>query len=97
MTVERRHIMISSVEPFDLKQIDSSIDSAIQSQVAAYTIDTFSEGTDEQLFDIIKVKKEAGVKYLLLDMRDNTGGYLETAVNMGKVLLPEGIITSLVN
>ena len=30
-------------------------------------------------------------------MRDNTGGYLETAVNMGKVLLPEGIITSLVN
>ncbi len=97
LTVERRHIMISSVEPLDLKQIDSSIDSAIQSQVAAYTIDTFSEGTDEQLFDIIKVKKEAGVKYLLLDMRDNTGGYLETAVNMGKVLLPEGIITSLVN
>ncbi len=95
LTIERRQIVIPSIEAIDLRAIDESIDEAFIQQVAGYRVDSFSEGTDEQLRQAILEKE--GLEYVILDMRDNTGGYLDTAVNIGKFLIPEGVITSLVS
>ena len=93
--IERRQVTIPSVETIDLSKIDSSFETKYNQKVAAFSIDSFSDGTDEQLRQILLNNK--GLEYMILDMRDNTGGYLETVVNMGKYLIPEGVITSLVN
>ena len=95
LTIERRQIVIPSIDAIDLRAIDESIDEAFIQQVAGYRVDSFSEGTDEQLRQAILEKE--GLEYVILDMRDNTGGYLDTAVNIGKFLIPEGVITSLVS
>ncbi len=95
LTIERRQIVIPSIEAIDLRAIDESIDEAFIQQVAGYRVDSFSEGTDEQLRQAILEKE--GLEYMILDMRDNTGGYLDTAVNIGKFLIPKGVITSLVS
>jgi carboxyl-terminal processing protease len=97
LTIERRQIMIPSIEAIDLRAMDESMDETFIQQVAGYRVDSFSEGTDEQLRQAILEKEEEGLEYVILDMRDNTGGYLDTAVNIGKFLIPEGVITSLVS
>ncbi len=97
VSIERRKMEKSSVERIDLARFNPMIDENFGNKVAAYSISTFAEATDEQIDKIIQEKQGEGVEYLLLDMRDNTGGYLETAINLGRSLIPEGDIITLVD
>lgn len=69
----------------------SSIDAAyMMSTDAGYIrISEFGANTDKDFVDCIKTLKSSGMKKLVLDLRDNGGGYLTAATGLANQLLPE--------
>jgi carboxyl-terminal processing protease len=69
----------------------SSIDAAYMMNADAgyIRISEFGANTDKDFVDCIKTLKSAGMKKLILDLRDNGGGYLTAATGLANQLLPE--------
>jgi carboxyl-terminal processing protease len=53
-------------------------------------ISTFSSEADEQLSKLLDTFKNQGMKSLVLDLRNNPGGYVDTASNILKNFLKQG-------
>ncbi len=77
-TLKIKHIYIPSVkrENFD--------------GVGYVRITTFSNTTYEQMKKAIDELEASGIKSLIIDVRDNGGGYLDTAVNIAEMFLEKG-------
>lgn len=50
----------------------------------------FSEGVDQELFDLIMKLRQAGMKKLIFDLRYNLGGEVETASSIASEFLKQG-------
>lgn len=50
----------------------------------------FASNTDEDLIQQMNELQEQGIKGLIIDLRDNPGGDLESAVNIAKYFVPQG-------
>lgn len=51
----------------------------------------FSEGVSKEIRnEVIRLKKECGMKKLILDLRDNGGGLLSEAVDIVSIFVPKG-------
>lgn len=97
VTIKRAVVKVPSVEAKDISELDKDVDKSIASQIGYINISSFS-GTADKEFDIALQKvEESGAEYLILDMRNNGGGYVSTAVNIAKKLVPEGEIVSFVD
>lgn len=55
-------------------------------------ITEFDDVTTDQFIDAMAVLRGSGMKGLIIDLRSNPGGNLETVVNISKQILPEGMI-----
>lgn len=53
-------------------------------------ITTFKSNTDDQFAEALDELSKAGVSGIVFDLRNNTGGYLETVANMLSLMLPMG-------
>lgn len=53
---------------------------------------TFSNEAEKTFAERLKQMKERGMKGLVVDLRDNSGGYLQVAENMAKHFLSEGTL-----
>lgn len=53
-------------------------------------LSTFSENADELFAERLKELKMKGMTALVVDLRDNGGGYLDSATNIGKHFIQEG-------
>ena len=71
--------------------IEKSVSYEIKNNVGYVTITTFKENTDEQFAEAIDALHTAGVAGVIFDLRNNTGGYLSTVVNMVSYILPTGL------
>lgn len=69
-TVQRATIDITTVE------------SEIKNNVAIITIKNFGEGTYQEFLNEVKTLKESNPKGYVIDLRNNPGGYLFSAVNI---------------
>jgi carboxyl-terminal processing protease len=56
------------------------------------SISLFTERTDKELETALKDLKTQGATHLILDLRNNSGGLLETAVDVASQFIPDGII-----
>ena len=54
-------------------------------------ITSFKSNTDEQFIKAVDDLLERGIKGLVIDVRNNLGGYVQTAVNMLSYILPSDI------
>lgn len=79
--VERRKVEFPTVS-FEMKDDD----------IAYIAIEEFDEVTTEQFADALATAKGSGMKGLVLDLRSNPGGNLDTVVNIARMMLPEGMI-----
>ncbi|MCA9353050.1 S41 family peptidase [Patescibacteria group bacterium] len=52
----------------------------------------FNESSDKEFEQALVAFKESGSKKLLLDLRNNPGGFLDSAINMASFFLPQGSI-----
>lgn len=81
MTVERRHIEVPTVEYEMLEQ-----------QIGYMAITAFEDVTDEQFLAAMDDLEAQGMKNLIIDLRDNTGGLVDVTCTILDRLLPEGLI-----
>lgn len=95
--LERRTITVPSVVEIDLTDDQFNLPVSLQSKVKAIGVTSFMSKTDEDFIEEVDQAIADGVEYLLVDLRDNRGGYLETATNMLERMVPAGNIVSLVN
>jgi len=79
--VTRAHITVSSVEG---KMLGSNL--------AYVQINTFGDTTAQELRDTLKGLMAQKPKGLILDLRNNGGGYLDTAIEVGSEFISKGPI-----
>ena len=77
VTIKRKRIYIESVT------------SKTYGDVGYIKLDTFSATTEEQVSNIIK-SFDKNIKSLVIDVRDNSGGYLSSAYETADLFIPRG-------
>lgn len=86
-----------AIDPVDITIIRAkvavpSVTLELRENIAHVTITQFDEGTDEELFDIIDEVNKSGAAGIVLDLRGNSGGLLDTVLHCASVFLKEGVI-----
>jgi|GEM_PF-29072 len=79
IAVTRDFILVKSVR-FEMKDGD----------VAYIRVNRFGEDTDDAFKGAVSEAKKANARAIVLDLRNNPGGFLETAVDMASLMLPPG-------
>jgi carboxyl-terminal processing protease len=79
--IVRAHIVVPSVES---KMLDNGI--------GYLQIYTFGDNTDKEVHDALEKLMKENPKGLIIDLRNNGGGYLDTAVNIASEFIPEGTV-----
>lgn len=87
-TLTREIIDIPTVES---KVLDENKD------IGYMRIRMFASSTDENVSQQLKELNEQGIKGLIIDLRDNPGGDLESAVNIAKQFVPKGPVVHTVD
>jgi carboxyl-terminal processing protease len=64
----------------------------MRGDIACIFLLSFTERTEEQLTTVIKQLKAANAKGIVLDLRDNPGGILDTVIRVASTFITEGII-----
>ena len=54
----------------------------IQDNIGFIRLERFSQNSDNEFADSLKVLKKKGAEHLIIDLRGNTGGYLRACVNI---------------
>lgn len=65
----------------------------LPSDIGYIEIISFSESTPTELAEVLKDYDEKGITNIILDLRGNPGGMLESVVNVSTQIVPEGVIT----
>jgi carboxyl-terminal processing protease len=68
---------------------DSTVICTLNGDVGEVVLSSFSEDSGKDFADALKRLKEAGATKLILDLRNNGGGYLSAAQAIASSLLPE--------
>lgn len=68
----------------------------LKGNIAYIKIVNFSSNTDKEIANILDKLDEEGVAKIILDLRDNPGGYFDSAINVASCFVPEGVIVSTV-
>ncbi len=76
--LERRQIEVPTVEY------------KMDGKIGYIAISAFDAPTDEQFIEAVKKLEEKGMEGLIIDLRNNGGGMLESVVNMLDYMLPKG-------
>ncbi|MCG3132964.1 MAG: hypothetical protein HMLKMBBP_00050 [Planctomycetes bacterium] len=79
LTLERRQI-----------KVDTCWSSTLPGGVGYLLVDNFAKNTAQEFRAALGAFEKAGAKALVIDLRANTGGYLNVAQAMGDMLLPRG-------
>ncbi|USB32571.1 S41 family peptidase [Paenibacillus sp. YPG26] len=70
-----------------------TVNAAISDSGIGYIqLTSFAENADEDFADALSNLKASGMKSLVLDLRDNGGGYIDTASNIAKHFIDKGIL-----
>src|SRR5208283_1065945 len=72
----------------NLKEWDFWVDPA--SKIAYIRISSFTETTTAEITRIVDALQKTGMKGLVVDLRNNPGGLLRSAVEVSSLFLPEG-------
>jgi carboxyl-terminal processing protease len=72
------------------KIVSPVIETSTKNGVFVITIYSFAENSPRLFQEAILKFKNSGNKYLVIDLRNNPGGYLDAAVSMTSWFLPEG-------
>lgn len=87
-------VTVKTVEIEDLAQL-LNIQSEKLNKYSGYVkISTIGEGTSKEFNTALNTLKKNNVKKLILDLRGNTGGYTDQAIEICKQIIPSGIIIS---
>lgn len=69
----------------------------LKSQIGYIIISNFAQNTAKEFSDVLADFDKAGVSKIILDLRDNPGGYLDSAIEIARMTVPEGVIVKRVD
>lgn len=81
-------------ENIDIPTVESSI---MEDGIGYLRLKVFASNSDLAVGQHLKKLSGAGVKALILDLRENPGGDLDAAVNIAEYFVPEGPVVYIVN
>lgn len=94
-TIKRNNINIKlKVRPI-IKQFEDVIYKNLENNVSYIKITSIDEGTYNKFKAILDSIENLETENLILDLRDNTGGYIDEAINIAKEIVPSGNIITL--
>jgi carboxyl-terminal processing protease len=73
-------------------QLESISWEMLPGEIAYVKLSTFADNTDEILADTLKEMGELGAQGMILDLRNNGGGFLSTTVNIASQFLTDGLV-----
>jgi carboxyl-terminal processing protease len=98
-TTVKLEVVRQSAAPFVLSIVRAQISVPAVSwamvpgtKVADIRIEEFSKGVTDDLKGALLAAKDAGATAVVLDLRDNPGGYVDEAIGVASVFLPSGIV-----
>lgn len=68
------------------------IDTKIEGDVFVISLHSFSESSTRLFKESFQEFKSSGLKKMIIDVRNNPGGYLDSAVDIGSYFVPQGKI-----
>ncbi|MCL2548670.1 MAG: S41 family peptidase [Symbiobacteriaceae bacterium] len=96
--VKLRILRPSEPEPFDVEIIRDLVETiSVQSrmlddEIGLMTINSFTNTTGSQFANELQKLLDAGMKGMVLDLRNNGGGTLDGLMDVANILVPEGIV-----
>ena len=75
-TLERRVVIVPSVA-----------DSVIDEKIGYILINSFTENTDEEVEKILKKYKDSSIDDVIVDLRYNGGGVMDSGINTAKLFM----------
>lgn len=64
----------------------------LKGNIGYVRIINFAEKTSTEFAEVLKKIENDGVTNVILDLRDNPGGYLTSAIEIAKMIIPEGVV-----
>ncbi|MCT4688666.1 S41 family peptidase [Vallitalea sp.] len=95
--IKRALVKISAVETEEIKDLFPKLDKEIAKKINYIRINSINKNVAEDIEPYIEDAKKQGVKYLILDLRDNLGGYVDSGVALCNMLIPKGPVLHFVN
>ena len=80
---ENKHIK----KTVERRKVNDSVLSSVNGEVGILEIDSYAETTGEEVKAHLEDLKKAGCKRLVIDMRDNSGGYLTAVQDVASYLM----------
>ncbi len=75
--------------------VDKTVEYGLVGEDVGYLyILSFSSATDSEVAQALAEFDSLGITKIILDLRNNPGGYVDTAVNVAKYIVPEGTIVT---
>ncbi len=93
-TVSLVKFEIHSVETADITEFNNSSQKFTDKTVGYIRINSFYENTAGEFASAISKLRSDGKTRLILDLRGNTGGYVDEAIAVAKQIVPNGVIIS---
>lgn len=85
-------------EPFDVEivreriNVPSVVGEMLEGDIAYVELNTFGSNTGDELRDELETLLDDGAKGLILDLRNNGGGFLSTAVEVTSEFINDGVV-----
>lgn len=97
VTITRGTVVINAIDQLSIDEVAPELPLATRSKIGYLRIESFTNDVDDELGPILESLKEEGKTHLLLDLRDNGGGYVDSALDVLNLLVPEGPVLKFVN
>ena len=95
LRLERRALHLLTAEQIPWSRLSVSLPEKVKPQAALYVaLTSFGSDTAAELRAIMEKPENKVAQVLVLDLRDNGGGYVHSVIEIGKMLLPKGKIVS---
>lgn len=93
----RSKIQAPTVESVPITELYNGLNTEEAQAIEYINVSSFAEKTDIEFNEAIEAAKAKGAKYLILDLRDNGGGYTNAAINVARTIVPKGPIVYFVD
>ena len=93
LSIKRGDSVLTVSVQRDLIPIQSVYSLPVNNGIGYVKVDRFSETTHEEFMTTLKDLDDRGMRSLIIDLRDNPGGYLHESVSMADEFLREGPVS----
>lgn len=90
LKVTKDHVTVHTVYAYGIEDIFEITPDYDNSKIGYLDITSFYENTANEFAEGIEKLTKNGVEYLILDLRDNGGGYLTSVMEISQLIVPKG-------